>query len=87
MDYPKKFKELRKEWGGRCVECGDTHRLEFAHLPGKPTGIEGKGRGMPQRYYDIRNNPQCYVLLCQRDHKKLDGRTWNYTDPVEEHPE
>jgi len=85
--YRGAFRRLRKAWGGRCIECGKTRRLEFAHLPGKPTGIEGRGRGQPQRYHDILRYPECYVLLCEGCHKALDGRTWSYRDPPQEPPQ
>jgi hypothetical protein len=73
--------ELREAWGGRCVACAYTFRLEFAHV--KPTGLEGakarhgcgmdgRGRGLPQRYHDVKNHPECYVLLCRECHEDLD---------------
>jgi hypothetical protein len=68
--------DLREEWGGACVwhggECDGP--LEFAHLPGKPTKLNGQGRGLPQRYHDVRANPDSYVLVCRRHHAELDGR-------------
>lgn len=56
--------------------CGNDRddRLEFAHLPGKPTNLDGRGRGKPERYYDIKQHPECYVLLCVECHTELDGR-------------
>lgn len=74
MSYAGAMEVLRQEWGGRCVECNATEDLEFAHLPGKPTGVCGRGRGLPQRYHDVRANPDCYVLLCEVCHNGLDGR-------------
>lgn len=80
--YTTKLASLREAWGNACVWCGVPHipsagsswSLEFAHLPGKPTGLNGSGRGMPQRYHDIKANPESYVLLCVDCHTKLDGR-------------
>ena len=80
--YAKKLADLRQAWGGRCVRCNVPHvpsagpgwQLEFAHLPGKPTGLNGRGRGMPQRYHDVKRNPASYVLLCVECHTELDGR-------------
>jgi hypothetical protein len=78
--YRRRMAELREAWGGRCVVCGVPHapgaglRLEFAHLPGKPTGLNGSGRGRSERYHDIRRNPDCYVLVCVEHHVELDGR-------------
>jgi hypothetical protein len=83
--YAGKMAQLREEWGGRCVMCGsawsfkmNSHGLEFAHLPGKKTPIEvgrqERGRGRADRYHDVRNHPECYVLLCVADHARLDGR-------------
>lgn len=78
MSYPERMRGLRREWGGRCVECGAPRHLEFAHLPGKPTGLSGRGRGMPNRYHDVRRNPESYVLLCRACHMRLDGRRWRW---------
>ncbi len=74
--YTGKMAELRESWGSACVwaegECDGP--LEFAHIPGKPTALEGQGRGMPQRYRDVLNNPGSYVLLCRGHHTELDRR-------------
>lgn len=72
--YARKMRELRASWGGRCVMCGAYSDLEFAHLPGKPTGLSGRGRGRTERYYNIRRFPDCYVLLCIACHSEMDGR-------------
>jgi len=78
--YVGAMAQLREEWGGRCVmavECYGTReqeRLEFAHLPGKPTGLAGQGRGRADRYHDVRKNPGSYVLICRDCHVVLDGR-------------
>jgi len=72
--YAAAMQLLRAAWGGRCVVCGDTRRLEFAHLPGKPTGLSCAGRGRADRFQDIVRYPKCYVLLCKKDHLTLDTR-------------
>lgn len=74
--YARKFQELRKAWGGRCVMCGarrsTKHRpLEFAHL--KFTDVSGRGRGRADRYHDIVKHPSCYVLVCRLCHILLGG--------------
>lgn len=80
-DYTAAFERLRAAWGGRCVRCGRPNRrvrvgrgfkpfLEFAHL--RPIGCEGMGRGMPQRYHSVKNNPGSYVLLCWPCHRAFD---------------
>jgi hypothetical protein len=67
--------ELRAEFGGACVDCGHTRGLEFSHV--KPTGVTGGlGRGMPQRYHDIKKNPDCYRLRCKRCHRTYDANHW-----------
>lgn len=79
--YRAAMDELRRAYGGQCVMAdGKDHdgRLEFAHLPGRPTGICGRGRGTPQRYHDIKRNPESFVLLCERHHRLLDSRYWDY---------
>lgn len=74
--YAGRMDALREEWGGCCVwsagECDGP--LEFAHLPGKSTGLDGQGRGLPNRYHDVRRNPGSYVLLCRAHHVELDCR-------------
>lgn len=70
---------LREARGGKCKDCGYVGYLEFAHV--KPTDIKRngagrkrRGRGGRDRYYDIKNNPDCYRLLCRDCHDVMDGR-------------
>lgn len=58
----KAFRELRKEYGNRCYFCGKEFSLQFAHI--KPTKLSGRGRGRKERYYDIKNNLESYLLTC-----------------------
>lgn len=63
---------LRKAFGGKCSKCGGRwslirkgrkyrHRpLEFAHV--KPTKLQGRGRGLKNRFFDILRNPDSYRL-------------------------
>lgn len=61
-------------YGGSCKQCGKTEKLEFAHI--KETPLQGKsGRGRKERYYDIINNRDAYVLLCHDCHTRLDAST------------
>ena len=62
--FRKKFQELRNYYGNKCFFCGQTYRLEFAHK--RPTKLNGKGRGRQERYYDIKNNLDCYMLTCSK---------------------
>lgn len=75
--YTRKMTELRHSRGGRCERCGSTECLEWAHvIPNRELGtfphcrVNGKrlGRGMPQRYHDIKRNPENYRLLCHACH-------------------
>jgi len=59
------FDILKKEFGGKCLNCGSIINLQFAHI--KETGLNGRGRGRKERYYDIRKYPKCYILLCGGD--------------------
>jgi 5-methylcytosine-specific restriction endonuclease McrA len=68
----KERKNLVEEFGGSCQECGSTKKLEFAHI--KPTNLSGWGRGRKERYYDVKNNKDCYKLLCKKCHKELDKK-------------
>lgn len=78
--YSGKMADLRKERGGRCVlnmdGCWQTHGLEFAHI--KDTGLNGRGRGLPQRYHDIKKHSDAYILVCRHCHQKADGLAENF---------
>ena len=63
--------ELRELYGNRCFYCGSKMYLQFAHL--QPTKLKGMSRGSRKRYYDIKNNPGKYELLCKECHKSLDS--------------
>ena len=65
-------KLLIKAFGEECEFCGGKEKLQFAHR--EPTELSGEGRGRKERYYDVINNPCCYVLLCKKCHDVLDGR-------------
>lgn len=66
------FKKLRDEFDSSCQKCGSKQNLEFAHI--KPTDLSGWGRGRKERYYDIKNNKDHYVLVCKSCHKELDKK-------------
>lgn len=66
----RRRKELLEEWGGECLFCGSTEKLQFAHLT--ETELSGAGRGRKERLYDVIYNPDCYVLLCSKNHRELD---------------
>ena len=62
-----------REWlGGACLRagCHETGRLELAHVA--PTGVSCRGRGAKERERDVRQNPECYSLLCPRCHRAVD---------------
>jgi len=71
--FNKRIKELREElikkFGGKCIICGSTLDLEFAHI--KPTKLGGRGRGRKERYYDVLKNPNCYALTCKEHNKDV----------------
>ena len=66
----KRRKRLLEEWGGECLFCGSTEKLEFAHL--KETELNGRGRGRKERLYDVIKHPDSYVLLCNKNHREFD---------------
>ncbi len=66
----KSFRELRKEFGNKCLLCDKRNILEFAHI--SPTKLNGSGRGKRKRYYDMKNNKNCYALLCKHCHVQAD---------------
>ena len=61
---------LRKAYRNRCFLCDKKGKLEFAHI--KPTDLSGRGRGRKERYYNIKNNPASYMLLCRSCHEAFD---------------
>lgn len=73
---------------GPCEQCGgDEHPREMAHL--RPTGLNGRGRGIERRYYDARRHPKSYARLCvpchrthDRSNARLRRRQLPYADPV-----
>jgi hypothetical protein len=86
--FKQRVYKLREERGNKCeckrTEChgeqmpcgkGLMFKLEFAHVkPTGLTGLNGRGRGQTQRYYDIKNNPDAYELLCNSCHLEFDLR-------------
>jgi hypothetical protein len=66
----RKFEELRQKFGGKCILCGATEKLQFAHL--RETGLRGWSRGKKRRYYDIVKHPDDYALMCEKCHKQFD---------------
>lgn len=66
-DLRRKLKSL---FGSRCLACGATRQLQFAHVT--PTELKGLGRGSTKRLYDVIHNPDCYVLLCPSCHYDYD---------------
>lgn len=76
-----KMQELRELYGGICQKCGSSKNLQFAHI--KPTSLLGYGRGMKNRYYDIKNNKSCYALLCYQCHRRFDklNDMWKNKNP------
>lgn len=75
---------LREQFGGQCIDKGKfpdskkykkcRGRLEFSHI--KPTKLRGRSRGRADRYHDIKNNPECYVLRCRRHHRLFDLKVY-----------
>lgn len=68
----RKTVEQKHLWGGKCQKCGSDKidKLEFAHV--SPTGLNGRGRGRKERYYDVKNHPESYNLLCEDCHAEFD---------------
>ncbi len=78
-------KKLKRLLGRDCKECGTRRRLEFAHV--KKTKLCGiVGRGKSKRMYDIKNNLNCYILLCRSCHRKFDLKhNYRHVRPVSKH--
>jgi len=60
-----KIKELKEK--SKCSMCSSRKNLEFHHI--KKTKLNGESRGRKERYYDIINNPDCYICLCKKHHR------------------
>ena len=69
----KRFLEIKNKPTYKIIKFPSSKKLEFAHI--QPTNLSGMGRGKSERLKDIKNNPKCYVLLCQDCHKYLDSLT------------
>lgn len=61
---------LKEARGYRCEHCSATEELEWAHKV--PTKLNGMGRGQARRLFDIKKNPDKYLLLCKTCHRKFD---------------
>jgi hypothetical protein len=65
--------------GTVCRVCGRSD-IELAHI--KPTCLHGPGRGRTARLCDQVANPDCYVSLCRRCHRRYDrGEITHITFP------
>jgi len=67
----KKRIELIEQFGGKCQKCGSTENLEFAHK--ESTELDGSGRGMRRRVYDVIKHPEKYWLACPECHDEYDA--------------
>jgi len=81
--YGEKLDEIREQRGGVCKICGGNRnarkkKLQFAHV--KPTNVSGMSRGSWKRYYDIKNNPDCYEILCIPCHNDFDCGKYEYDE-------
>lgn len=96
--YSNRIMDLRVQFGLHCWFCGDNceptienGEFQFAHRHGFLTDVDGTGRGQSRRVHDISNHPISYLLLCDKCHKKYDGRTGKKptmeVEIVEEPPE
>ncbi len=63
--------EALKESDLRC-KVTDPDVLQFAHVHGKETTINGRGRGSFERLKDVFDHPDSYVLLCADHHREYD---------------
>ena len=62
---------LRSLRAGPCELCGEKrHKRELAHV--RQTSLDGRGRGLERRYYDVKRHPDAYARLCTRCHGRLD---------------
>lgn len=75
------MEHMRTIRGNKCLQCGKTNDLQFAHV--RPTGVKGSGRGLDKRMRDIRHHPNDYILLCKSCHLILDSLHKNLTSKKE----
>lgn len=75
MNGAERAKRLREKnltkFGKKCCKCGSNYSLEFAHV--EKTEVTGRGRGSYYRAVDVRDHPECYILLCRKCHKLFDS--------------
>jgi len=72
--YGRQRARLILERNGHCQwqGCKASDGLQFAHR--RNNGFNGHGRGRQERYKNIEDNPNDYVLLCEFHHDEYDRR-------------
>lgn len=79
-----RWDKLRIEFGNRCSIClghrCNNLNLQFAHI--KPTLLNGMGRGLENRFYDILRNKSCYALMGAMCHRYYDAINGNHIKTV-----
>lgn len=75
--YVGRMHKLRISRGGKCEGCGKRLRysqrgpnLQFAHV--RWTGLQGRGRGLINRFLDIVRHPRHYKMVCRACHLAMD---------------
>ena len=70
--------ELLNRYGNICNRCLGNKccniELQFAHV--KPTKLSGMSRGKRNRLSDIKNNPDCYILMGKTCHREYDTNVY-----------
>ena len=62
---------MRSLRAGPCELCREKrHKRELAHV--HQTSLDGRGRGLERRYYDVKRHLDAYARLCTRCHGRLD---------------
>jgi hypothetical protein len=68
--YRKRLKRrARTIFANRCCACWQKENLEFSH---REQCNLGEGRGSKERYADILNHPEEYLLFCHDCHREYD---------------
>ena len=70
--FTLQMEDLRFQFQSYCHHDSD---LQFSHRHGFPSKVDGTGRGLSVRVYDIVNNPLSYILQCEKCHEDYDRET------------
>ena len=67
--YPHKLREeMIEKLGSKCMTCGSTENLQFAHIYYKKPRRPGEGGHGHLTIYEVAKHPEDFLLLCKGCH-------------------